>query len=63
MLVRISTQSSATPETGDFVVELKDGELNIKLDTIDDLWKLRTICGRDIAIVADGLRIIDDYWD
>ena len=63
MMVRICTQSGATPDLGGWHVISRDGDLYVWVDAIDQLWKLRETCGHDIAIVVDGFRVIDDYWD
>lgn len=63
MMVRIQTQSGATPNLEGWHVIQHDGDLHVWVESIDLLWKLREAVGHDIAIVADGLRVIDDYWD
>ena len=63
MFIRILTQSSATPNLDGWHVIIHEGDPHVWVDTIDQLWKLRETVGHDIAIVADGFRVIDDYWD
>ena len=63
MFIRIVTQSGATPNLEGWHVITHENALHVWVDTIDQLWKLRETCGHDIAIVADGCRVIDDYWN